>query len=235
MKIATLNIDWARKTGAKKLELFLTEQNFDFLVLTEAIDLELNCFAYKYLSEQIPENIKYEDVDYTEYLGGKKAYRTIIYSKYPKVNNTDFQLNDNRTSLAVEFSTELGDFVLYATIVGTQFRKLPYAKDELNNCIEDCERIYLSHKNLIIMWDLNTSFLPSEKQYSISSDTTVALESLFQRLNLFNATKELAQNIDHIIIPSDFTSLLVESKEFVQKDILSDHKGVFVELKRSRA
>ncbi len=233
MKIATLNIDWARKTGPKRIELFLAEQDFDILVLTEAIDLELKCFEYKYLSEQIPENEEYERVCYTPILRGKKAYRTIIYSKYPKVNKTDFQLNDQRTSLAVEFSTELGVFVIYATIVGTQFKKLPYAKEELNNCIEDCERIYESHKNLIITGDLNTSFLPSEKSYTISSATTNALESLFQKLNLFNATKEIEQNIDHIIIPENISSLLVESKEFVKKDILSDHKGVFITLTHS--
>ena len=230
MKIATLNIDWARKTEAKNIELFIAEQNFDILVLTEAIDLELNCFKFKYLSEQIPENVEYEGLNYTTYLGGKKAYRTIIYSKYPKINNTDFQLKDNRTSLAVEFSTELGNFVFYATIIGTQYKKLPYAKIELYNCIEDCERIYESHKNLIVIGDLNTSFLPSEKSYSISSATTIALESLFQKLNLFNATKQIEQNIDHIIIPENINNLLVESKEFIPENIFSDHKGVFITL-----
>ena len=230
MKIATLNIDWARKTGPEKLELFLIEQDFDFLVLTEAIDLELNCFEFKYLSEQIPEGIIYTGVNYTEYLGGSKAYRTIIYSKYPKVNKTDFQLNDNRTSLAVEFSTELGDFVFYSTIVGTLFKTLPYAKDELDNCIADCERIYQTHKNLIVIGDLNTSFLPSEKHYSINTKTTEAFNGFFQKLNLFIATKEIEQNIDHIIIPSNIKSSLVESGVFVQKDILSDHKGVYIKL-----
>jgi len=230
MKIATLNIDWARKTGAKNIELFIAEKDFDILVLTEAIDLELNCFKFKYLSDQIPENVEYEGLNYTTYLGGKKAYRTIIYSKYPKINNTDFQLKDNRTSLAVEFSTELGNFVFYATIIGTQYKKLPNAKDELYNCIEDCERIYLSHKNLIVIGDLNTSFLPSEKSYSISSATTIALESLFQKLNLFNATKQIEQNIDHIIIPENINNLLIESKEFIPENIFSDHKGVFITL-----
>jgi hypothetical protein len=44
MKIATLNIDWARKKNHLKTVEFLNQFDFDFLILTEAIDLN-----YKYL------------------------------------------------------------------------------------------------------------------------------------------------------------------------------------------
>ncbi len=61
MKIATLNIDWAKKYKSNnhflKVEQFLNNQEFDFLILTEAINLNLTNFPFKYLSEQIPESI----------------------------------------------------------------------------------------------------------------------------------------------------------------------------------
>jgi exonuclease III len=230
MKIATLNIDWVRKVSKESFEKFLGKQDFDFLILTEAINLELAQFDYKYLSEQIPENIEYENLNYTSYLKGEKAYRTIIYSKYSKRNVNEFQLNDKKTSLAIEFDTEFGALVIYSTIIGTWFNKLPFAKKELENCIEDCERIYQLNSNIVIVGDLNTSFLESEKCYSINSATTEALKTLFENLNLVNVTKDIKQNIDHIVIPKRFESSFKESNEFVAKDYLRDHKGVFITL-----
>ena len=63
MTFATLNIDWAEKYKSakhyKKVEQLLDEQEFDFLVLTEAINLNLSSFNYKYFSDQIPANTIY--------------------------------------------------------------------------------------------------------------------------------------------------------------------------------
>jgi exonuclease III len=45
MKIATYNIDWLRN---RKLEIekILNETDFDFLILTEAIDINLRNYKY---------------------------------------------------------------------------------------------------------------------------------------------------------------------------------------------
>ncbi|MNK55998.1 hypothetical protein D3C87_750210 [compost metagenome] len=226
MKIATLNIDWALQVGKAKIEEFLNQQDFDFLILTEAIDLNLKNFKFKYLSQLIPENIEYEGLNYTEYLKGEKAYRTIIYSKFP--SNKRFNVSDDKTNLALKFETEFGNLVIYVTIIGTRFRTKPFAKNELENCINDCKKISESNPNLIIVGDLNTSFLENERQFSISNDTTEFLKSLFKDLNLINATENIKQNIDHIIIPNFLAKNLTVAKTFVEKDILSDHQGVFV-------
>ncbi len=226
MKIATLNIDWSRKIKKEKIEQFLDSQDFDFLILTEAINLNLANFDFKYLSEQIPENVEYEGLNYSKYLNGEKAYRTIIYSKIPAKKK--FSVKDSNTSLALEFETEFGEFVIYATIIGTQFKKKPFAKNELDNCINDCKKISLINPNLIIAGDLNTSFLEDEKYFTINSETTESLKALCQNLNLVNATENIKENIDHIIIPKSFYKNFTEAKVFVKKDILSDHKGVFV-------
>jgi hypothetical protein len=51
---------------------FLNQFDFDFLILTEAIDLDLQNFPYQYLCSPIPENTVYENLNYSEYLKGKK-------------------------------------------------------------------------------------------------------------------------------------------------------------------
>ena len=232
MKIATLNIDWAKKYKSKnhflKVEEFLNKQDFDFLILTEAIALNLTNYPCKYLSQQIPENIVYENVNYTEYLKEEKAFRTIIYSKFPSIKK--HEVIDGKTSIAHEFKTETGNIIIYATIIGTLYKKQPFAQKELENCIIDCETIYKANPNLIIIGDLNTSFHENEKQFTINSQTTESLNSLFEKLDLFNATKSISKNIDHIILPKQFEKRLIESKVFVEKDELSDHQGIFIEI-----
>jgi len=228
MKIATLNIDWAKKLKREATEAFLSKLDFDILVITEGISLELPNYLYKYLCEPIPENTVFEGLNYTEYLQGETAYRAIIYSKYPCIKQ--FDVADSKTSLALEFETDLGRSVIYASIVGTQFRKKPYAQTELNNFITDCQRIYHKNQNLIIVGDLNTSFRENEKQYSINSTTTQALTSLFDDLGLYVPTNALEKNIDHIVIPKSFNNKMMECDVFVDKDVLSDHKGVFINL-----
>lgn len=226
MKIGILNIDWSLQASKKKIEAILNQQNFDFLILTEAVSLNLSNFSFKYFSEQIPEYTIYEGLNYSEYLKGEKAFRTIIYSKTPAKRT--YNVIDKKTSLAIEFETEFGNFVIYATIIGTQYRKKPFAKDELEHSMTDCRNIFETNPNLIIVGDLNTSFLGNEKQFSINNETTESLKSLFKDLNLINATENITQNIDHIIIPNFLKKHLADVKTFVEKDVLSDHKGVFL-------
>lgn len=106
MKIATLNIDWARKKKSSETAEFLNQFDFDFLILTEAVNLDLQNFPYKYLCSPIPENTVYENLNYSEYLKGKKAFRTVLYSKIPY--SKKYAVTDEKTNLALEFETELG-------------------------------------------------------------------------------------------------------------------------------
>lgn len=235
MKIATLNIDWANKQKSKyhflKIEEYLNQQDFDFLILTEAINLNLVNFQFKYFSEQIPENIEYEKLNYSEYLKGEIAYRAAIYSKV--ICKRKMDVSDNKTSLALEFETDFGEIVLYVTIIGTRFKEKPFVKRELENCIKECKEIYEKNQNLIIVGDLNTSFIENEKDFRIDTETTKSLQSLFEELNLKNATENIKENIDHIIIPKKFENKLTSSGVFVEKNILSDHKGVYIKLSKN--
>ena len=168
----------------------------------------------------------FKPITYKLYRFSEKAFRTIIYSKFP--SRKKYQVSDNKTSLALEFETEFGDIVIYATIIGTWFNKLPFAKKELENCVTDCENIYKTNQNLLIVGDLNTSFLENEMQYCINKETTKTIENLIDKLSLYNTTKNLKKNIDHIIIPQNLTSKILESNVFVEAGILSDHQGIYI-------
>ena len=117
---------------------------------------------------------------------------------------------------------------MYATIIGTRYKQLPYAATELENCILDCEKIYQQHKNLMIVGDLNTSFLEHEREYTINAKTTEELKRLFARLDLINITAKIEKNIDHIIVPQSLLHHTPDSTVFVEKGVLSDHQGVMV-------
>lgn len=227
MIIATLNIDWAKK-GKAKIEDYLNQFNFDFLILTEAVDLELKNYPYKFFSEQIPQNIIYETKDYSKILNGEKGYRTAVYSKIPV--SKKYFVCDNKTNLALEFETELGNLVIYTAIIGTLFRQKPFVKNELENSIKDCVKIYQTNKNIIIIGDLNTSFNENEKSFTINLETTNALKNLTEKLNLVNVTSNIKENIDHIIIPKLLENNFIENKIFMEKDFLSDHFGVYISL-----
>ena len=226
MKIATLNIDWARKKNPQKTAAFLNGFYFDFLVLTEAVDLDLSGFPHKYSCSPIPENTVYENLNYTEYLKGEKAFRTILYSKIPY--SKKYPLTDDKTSLALEFETAFGNIVFYCTIIGTWFNRQPSADNELRNTLSDCRRIYTENSNLFIVGDFNTSFKKGEERLSISSKTTESLKNLFADLKLKNITSEIKENIDHIVVPDVFANRTIETGIFADKNLISDHQGIFI-------
>lgn len=226
MKIATLNIDWARKKNPQKTAAFLNGFDFDFLILTEAVDLDLTRFPYKYLCAPIPENTVYENLNYTDYLKGEKAFRTILYSKIPY--SKKYPVTDDKTNLAVEFETAFGNIVFYCAIIGTWFNRQPFADNELRNTISDCKRVHAQNPNLFIIGDFNTSFKKGEENLCISSKTTADLKELFLDLKLINVTSEIQNNIDHIVIPEAFTNQFSDTGIFIEKDLISDHQGIFI-------
>ncbi len=72
----------------------------------------------------------------------------------------------------------------------------------------------------------------NEKAFTINQETTNSLIQLFRTLDLVIPTQSIQQNIDHIIIPKSFESLLLKSEIFIKKNELSDHPGILIELKQ---
>ncbi len=229
MTIATLNIDWAKsKTRKAKIEAALVELDADILILTEAVRLGLPFYPYVFHTSPISQNEEYDELEYAKILNNETGYRVMIYSKYPAIK--DHEVTHAMTSVCPELETELGKLTIYATIVGTQYNKPPWAEKELANCIADCRKISEQTKNLCLAGDLNTSFIASEK-LQISKTITEQLEALCTECDLDLTTAGIKNNIDHIFLPSGWTAKLNgEPRIFVEKHILSDHQGIVVTL-----
>lgn len=235
MRILTYNIDWAKKqkskTHIRKVEELLRSTNADIIVITESVDsLELQDYPFVFKTNQIPVNISYEGINYTEYLNGEIAIRVAIYSKYGCIKS--YPVKDATTSICKSFITEIGSVTVYATIIGTRFNVKPYAEQELTNCIADCIHISDLTDDLCIVGDLNTSFIEAEIHHEIKGiKSRKALVKLCEICDVDLTTKEIEQNIDHILVSSKIArSHRIEHKVFIEKDVLSDHKGILIDV-----
>lgn len=230
MKIATLNIDWAKKYASKiyihKIEKALTELNADILIITENVrSLSLPGYEYAYHTQAIPQDSEYEGFDYGKYLENEIPIRTSIYSKSESTRS--FPVTDPHTSVCRQFAIPGGSLSIYATIVGTRFNRKPYSLHELNNCITDCQNIAALTGDLCLAGDLNTTFQISESHLEIGGiHSRKALTELCSTCSLALTTGEIPNNIDHILLPA---KLLAKASVFAEKYALSDHKGVVVE------
>jgi endonuclease/exonuclease/phosphatase family metal-dependent hydrolase len=235
MKISTLNIDWASKYKSKthinSIIETLSETASDIIIVTESLQyLKLPGFEYVYQTTVPPKNIFHEGINYTKFLKNEPAVRVAIYSKYEA--KSSYEVSDAYTSICKTFETAKGPLTVYATIIGTQFTKRPYAANELKNCITDCIRIYKLTDTLFLAGDLNTSFIDSEINYEMKGiKSRKSLLELCEKCGFDLTTGEIVQNIDHILLPKQMVSQYkVHSDTFIDKDILSDHLGVFVEI-----
>ena len=229
MTLAILNIDWAKKYKSKnhilKIEASLNKLNPDILIITESVDLNLPAYNFIYQTKPLPKDQEYEGLNYSDYLNGESANRVTIYSKYQSTNS--FDVTDPYTSICKQFDTNIGAITIYATIIGTWFKKQPYAEKELMNCSADCMSIYNQTNSLCLAGDLNTSFEENKKYCEISNETTKLLKDLCTVCQMDLTTKTLRNNIDHIFLPKHLvTTYDAIPKIFVEKDVLSDHQGI---------
>ena len=237
MKIATLNIDWA-KTYLKKNKLreigeFLDAYDADILILTEAVPLNLNSYPYLYTTTEIPKNVEFEELNYTEYLNGQSAYRVCIYSRIQ--SSRKYGVKDKYTSICREFPFGNENVLIYGTIIGTRFNKMPYAQNELHNCITDCLNFSNKSENLCLCGDLNTSLSITEKDFQIKGIKSQELLLEFCTFLKFDLTTgTIKENIDHILLSNNLAKKVkAKASVFIEQGILSDHKGIEVKMEKN--
>ena len=233
MKLSTFNINWGNKQNSSshihKIEQALNSLDSDIIIVTESVDLDLPAYDFVYKTKVLPTGEEYEGLVYSKYLNNSSAYRVSIYSKYPSLKS--FTVSDEHTSICNQFETSIGTLTIYATIIGTWFKKKPYAEKELRNCINDCTEIFKLSDSLCLIGDLNTSFRQAEKHLQISNETTKSLLDLCYSCNLDLTTSEIENNIDHIFLPKKLKSKLnFTPKIFIRKDELSDHQGILLDI-----
>ena len=215
MKILTWNVKRLEKKENEKILAKLCEFGADIIVLTETSSIlnlgeNYNCVS----TETLTEN--YDNVNYKV---GEN--RTSIWTKYKFVNH--FQTFDNYTSICSEIETEFGILKVYGTIIGIFGGIGKRFESDLIGQLKDFENFEAEKSNCII-GDLNVFFsdyaYPSHYARNILNET-------FEKLKMENLTKEITENVDHIIISKEFIkNKITEIEIWNLEKTLSDHIGI---------
>lgn len=217
MKIATWNIERLQKRKNKEIIQAIKQIQADILILTEASDLID-------LSDDYPFNSKTILLQNSNNNYRTDERRVFIYSKYP-ISQT-IKTYDERTSCCAEIETPFGNLIIYGTIIGIYGNRRKCFLEDLEKQLIDINKISQS-TNFCLAGDLNISF--SDNYYF----TTIGREKLndvFSKNNLINVTKDIPQNIDHIIISANFNkNAICKTTTWNHDKQLSDHIGVCVE------
>jgi len=149
-----------------------------------------------------------------------------IYTNYEIVRQ--HETYDKYTSLCVELKTELGNIFIYGTIIGIFGNRNKNFKTDLSQQIRDYKNLS-KDKNFCLIGDYNISFADN---YYFTNHGRNELNKVFHDCSLNLLTRDRSECVDHIAISEDFTAnLKTEIGEWNFDKKLSDHKGIFVDLK----
>jgi len=236
LKIATLNIDWFKKSKdlQKTIQDEIKKQDLDFLVVNENIEsFNFNDNYFIYHSKSIPTKEEFQHLNYGIYLKGETPVRTSIYSKHQSIQ--EIKTIDSYTSVCHKFTIDGKEIVLYGTIVGTWGIKYQdeIAKIELENFRNDIQNILIENENVFIVGDFNTSFSENEKRQLTAINSRTELLNFTDIINIYRTTEKIENCIDHIFISENLKQLSTfKTSTFLDDDILKDnpHKGIILEL-----
>lgn len=233
MKIATLNIDWFKKSKAIQtlIKEEIIKQDVDFLFVTENIQsFQFDDKYFAYHSTPIPTDKEFQHLDYGKYIKGETPIRTSIYSKHKSIE----QLNvvDAYTSICHKFLIDEKEIVIYGTIIGTYGIKYQaeIAKPELDNFKTDIQNISLSNEYIFIAGDLNTSFIPQENRQLATIKSRDEIVNFTNSLHIQRTTGTIENNIDHIFVSQKLhQQTQVKPFTFLNDNALKDtpHKGFY--------
>lgn len=236
MKIATLNIDWFKKS--KDLQKIIQDeikiQDLDFLIVNENIEsfsFDDNYFSYH--SKSIPTKEEFQRLDYGIYLKGETPVRTSIFSKHQSIQ--EIKTIDTYTSVCHKFIIDQKQISIYGTIIGTWGIKYQeeIARAELQNFKADIQNILKENENVFIVGDFNTSFFENEKRHLPTINSRAELLNFTDNLNIYRATEKIENCIDHIFISENLKQLsTLKTSTFLDDYILKDnpHKGIILEM-----
>lgn len=221
MKIATWNVERLKKQSKlDKINALIEEINADILVLTET-DIRIKPLSFKNridtpkLTEIVP---KY----YAE-----TENRISIFTNYEIVEQ--FETYDKYTSLCVELKTEIGNLKVYGTIIGIYGNRNKTFKTDLKKQIDDFERLAQAN-NFCLIGDFNISF---SDNYYFTHFGRDELNKSFGNNHLELVTRQKKECIDHIAISKKFIkNAEMEIIEWNESKTLSDHKGIYLNLKK---
>ena len=232
MVIATWNVE--RLKHWKSLDIILSTiegAQADILVLTETDERIKPNYRYGFHTpklRQAPSDYhlpgRYKDYAAADVYAVTEN-RVSVYTNYPCVKRHDTY--DKYTALCVELETEVGNLLVYGTIIGILGNRDESFKQDLLLQTRDFER--LSKKgNLCVCGDFNCSFADNYYFTNFGRDT---LTASFAQNRLSLLTGSQPECIDHIAISQDF---VIDGQaiisEFNLDKSLSDHKGITAEI-----
>jgi endonuclease/exonuclease/phosphatase family metal-dependent hydrolase len=137
---------------------------------------------------------------------------------------------NSETSICTILDTSFGELAVYGTIIGIYGNRHENFNVDLEKQLLDFKKISAS-QNICIAGDFNISF---SDNYYFTKMGRQELNTIFENQQLNNVTKNIAENIDHIVISEKFIeNCNVESKTWNLDKKLSDHIGVSVTISKN--
>ena len=232
MKIATWNVERLKhQNSLDKILSVIDDAQADILVLTETDERIKPHYRY---SSHTP---KLRDAPSDYHMPGRyknhlvsdfykpTENRVSIYTNYHCVKQ--YETYDQYTAICVELETEVGNLLVYGTIIGILGNRDESFKQDLLLQAKDYERISKAG-NICICGDFNCSFADNYYFTNFGRDT---LSASFAHNNISLLTENQPECIDHIAISRDYVGTAqVNVSEWNLGKSLSDHKGVIVEI-----
>lgn len=220
MKILNWNVERYKKNKSE-IDKIIHSYNADIVVLTETSSkLDLGNEYQPIKTENLSNG--FDGVQYDE-----NENRVSIWTRYKILNKT--KTYDGFTSVNTNLETEFGNLNVYATIIGVFGGKGERFNSDLNEQILDFHNFNSEEMNCII-GDLNTTFsgftYPSHLARKV-------LNEQFSTLNMENVTKDIDNNVDHIIISNSFIKDKKIGIDLFNTDKkLSDHIGICISISK---
>jgi endonuclease/exonuclease/phosphatase family metal-dependent hydrolase len=219
LKIATWNMERLRHKNELSAIIANCEQaDADILALTET-DSRLHLKYKSCFSALPPENAT---INYY----AKTETRVSIYTNYDFVKQ--YATFDEHTAICVELKTDIGNLLVYGTVIGIYGNRRENYMTDLLRQIADIENLAAESKYLCICGDYNCSF--SDNYYYTKAGRT-AFEEAFSKTKLELLTRNQPECIDHIAVSRaiiDHSTVKIEEWNLDKK--LSDHKGIAVDI-----
>jgi len=216
LRIATWNIERLRnKNRLPRITANCENANADVLVLTET-DSRIK--------------LKYKSL-YSTLSPDEKDYYNPTETRVTIYTNNEFIRHhatfDERKSVCVELKTEIGNLIVYGTIIGIYGNRHKSFMDDLLCQVKDIERL-AKENNVCVIGDFNCSF---SDNYYFTKDGRAALEDVLLKNNITLITRTQPECIDHIAISDGFINgMSTKVDEWNINKKLSDHKGIWVDL-----
>ena len=236
MRISTWNVERLKHHDALDKILSTIEQaQADILVLTETDERIKLKYRYGFHTPKLhdaPSDYclpdRYKDYTLSDVYAVTEN-RVSIYSNYPGINQ--YETYDKYTALCIELETEIGNLIVYGTIIGVIGNRDESFKQDILRQTKDYERLS-KIGNICICGDYNCSFVDN---YYFTNFGREKLNTSFAKNNIALITRNQPECIDHIALSH---GLLADGNisisEYNLDKTLSDHKGTIAEISFSQ-